>query len=140
LDEENDAYGWHYWDWTEYGEPGNSGSEDTSHGHIDVSLAVEAARRGVVFTDEDMVRIANTWLKVMWNQDEDNPLMAAGVDGREPYKFSPLLVSWSELSQWDKQVYDLALKAFLAKNEEQQAQWAAAMLLCAKRAGVELPQ
>ncbi len=140
LDEENDAYRWHYWDWTEYGEPGNSGWEDTSHGHIDVSLAVEAARRDVVFTDEDMVRIANTWLKVMWNQDEENPKMAAGVDGREPYKFSSLLVSWSELSQWDKQVYDLALKAFLAKDEEQQARWAGAMLLCAKRAGVELEQ
>jgi len=139
LDEEKNAYKWHYMDWILYGEPKSSGYEDTSHGHIDVSLAVEAARRGVVFTDEDMVRMANTWLKVMWNQDEDNPLMASRVDGSEPFNASALLLSWSELSQWDKQVYDLALKAFLAKDEQQQARWAPAMLLCAKRAGVELP-
>ena len=51
-----------------------------------MSLAVEAARRGVVFTDEDMTRIANTWLKLMWNRDEEKPRMAAAVDGRKPHE------------------------------------------------------
>jgi len=138
LDEESNAYKWRYMDWILYGEPKTSGYEDISHGHIDVSLAVEAARRGVVFTEQDMVRLANTWLKVMWNQDEDEPLMASRVDGSEPFKHSALLVSWSELAQWDTKVYDLGLKTFLAKSEEQQARWAPAMLLCAKRAGVVL--
>ncbi len=136
LDEENNAYRWHYWDWIEYGEPGNSGYEDTSHAGLTMSLAVEAARRGVVFTDEDMKRIANTWIKVMWNGDEDKPLMAAGVDGREPHKFSPLHARWTELSQWDRKVYDLALKVFVSQSEGRQVQTAPAMLLCAKRAGV----
>ncbi len=136
LDEENDAYRWHYWDWTEYGQPGNSGYEDTSHAGLTMSLAVVAARRGVIFTDQDMARIANTWLKLMWNQDEENPMMAAAVDGREPHKFSPLSSRWSELSQWNPKVYDLALKKFLSQSPEQQAAAGPAILLSAKRAGV----
>ena len=139
LDEKNDAYRWSYWDWTEHGKKGHSGYEDTSHGHIDVSLAVLAARTGVIFTDKDMGRIANTWLKVMWNQDEDLPKMASGTDGRKPHKFSPLLADWSNLSQWDRKVYDLALKDFLAKKEKERHRWAPTMLVCAKRAGVQLP-
>jgi hypothetical protein len=83
-----------------------------------------------------MPRIANTWLKLMWNGDEDKPMMAAAVDGRAPHRFSPLMARWSELSQWDRKVYDLALKTFLSQSQEQQAQSAPVMLLCAKRAGL----
>jgi hypothetical protein len=139
LDEENNAYRWHYWDWVEYGEPGHSGYEDTSHASLTMSLAVEAARRGVIFTNEDMTRIANTWLKLMWNGDEEKPMMAAAVDGREPHKFSSLATRWTELSQWDRKVYELALKAFLSQSAKEQAQSAPVMLLCAKRAGTTSP-
>jgi hypothetical protein len=138
LDKQHNAYRWHYWDWIEYGQPGNSGYEDTSHAALSMSLAVEAARREVVFTDEDMTRIANTWLRLMWNQDEGKPMMAAAVDGREPHRFSPLMARWTELSQWDRNVYDLAWKAFLSQSPAQQARSAPVMLLCAKRAGVKL--
>ena len=137
LDEEKNAYRWHYWDWIEYGQPDHSNYEDTSHASLTMSLAVVAARRGVIFTDEDMTRIANTWLKLMWNGDEEKPMMAAAVDGQVPYKFSPLAARWTELSEWDRKVYDLALKTFLAQNAEQQAHRAPVMLLCAKRAGIE---
>lgn len=139
LDQENNAYRWHYWDWTEYDQPGHSGYEDTSHAALSMSLAVEAARRGVIFTDEDMTRIANTWLKLMWNGDAEKPMMAAAVDGRAPHRFSPLTVRWSELSEWDRRVYDLALKAFLSQSQEQQARSAPVMLLCAQRAGSTSP-
>lgn len=137
LDKENNAYRWHYWDWIDYGKPGDSGYEDTSHAALSMSLAVEAARRGVIFTDADMTRIANTWLKLMWNRDEEKPMMAAAVDGQKPHEFSPLMARWSELSQWDRKVYDLTLKTFLSKGPEQQARLAPMMLLCAKRAGVK---
>jgi hypothetical protein len=137
LDEEKNAYRWHYWDWVDYGQPGNSGYEDTSHASLTMSLAVVAARRGVIFADEDMVRIANTWLKLMWNQDEEKPMMAAAVDGREPHNVPALAARWSELSQWDRKVYDLALKTFLAQSQEQQARFAPVILLSAKRAGIE---
>ncbi|MEA3402383.1 MAG: hypothetical protein U9R79_14190 [Armatimonadota bacterium] len=135
LDEDHDAWRWHYWDWTEYGEPDHSGWEDTSHGHIDVSLAVEAARRGVVFTDADMRRFVNTWLEVMWNGDEETPRMAHRVAEDENFRHSALLRSWTELAQWDRRVYELALTEFQNKDAEGQAAWAPAMLLCASRAG-----
>ena len=61
----------------------------------------------------------------------------AAVEGRAPYKFSPLTVRWSERSEWDRGVYDLALKTFLSQSQEQQARSAPVMLLCAKRAGIK---
>ena len=79
--------------------------------------------------------MANTWLKVMWNQDAAKPLVASGVDGRTPYKFAPLIFDWTKLSQWDKGVYELALKAFLAEDARKRSQKIPAILLSAKRAG-----
>jgi hypothetical protein len=134
LDEENDAWRWHYWDWIEYGEPGSSGWEDTSHGHIDVSLAIEAARRGMVFTDADMQRFGNAWLKVMWNGDEEEPLFAYRVAENDDYRHSALMRDWCLLAQWDRQAYDLALTSY--QEAGQPAASAPVMLLCAKRAGV----
>lgn len=136
LDTEHNAYRWHYWDWIEYGQPGHSGYEDTSHASLSMHLAVVAARRGVLFTAEDMRRIANTWLRLMWNRDEEKPRMAAAVDGRPPHDVAPLRGGWSELSQWDRKVYDLARKAFLSLSPEEQVRSAPEMLLCARRAGI----
>ncbi|MGI5820377.1 MAG: hypothetical protein ACOX9R_19995 [Armatimonadota bacterium] len=133
LDEENDAWRWRYWDWVEFGEPGHSGWEDTSHAHIDVSFAIEAARRGVIFTDEDMQRLANTWLEVMWNGDEEKPLFANRVAEDETFNKSPLTRDWCLLSQWDVRAYELALTAYTAAG--QPAVSAPVMLLCAQRAG-----
>ncbi|MGD9495887.1 MAG: hypothetical protein AB7Y46_06230 [Armatimonadota bacterium] len=133
LDEEHDAWAWRYWDWIAFSEPGSSGWEDTSHGHIDVSLAIEAARRGVVFTDEDMTRMANTWLEVMWNGDTGKPLMAARVAESEDFRNSPVMRDWCALSQWDRRAYELALTAWQAAGGP--AASAPVMLLCAKRAG-----
>lgn len=140
LDEEHDAYTWRYLDAIQYGDPFVMGTaESTNYANIDVTLAIDAARRGVVFTDEDMKRFVNTWLRVMWNQDEENPMMASGVDGREPHRFSPLSGGMAQLSQWDPKVYELALKAFLARDESGQAGAAPTILLSAKRAGADLP-
>lgn len=144
LDEENDAYYWRYSNWIEFGEPGHffgpDSYESIGYGNIDIKLPVEAVRRGVLFTDEDMQRFVNTWLRVMWNQDEDNPLMASGVRGSAQYTGSPLQNGWVQLSQWDPQVYELALKAFEARGEDSQAVYVPAILLSAKRAGVQLEE
>ena len=136
LDSKRDAYRWYYWDWIEFGKPAHSGYEDTSHASINVSLAVEAARRQVVFQDQDLRRIANTWLRVMCNGDDKSPRMSAFVDGQGVHRFSPLSSRWTELSQWDRKVYDLALAAFLSLPSRQRARSIPTMLLCAKRAGV----
>lgn len=58
-------------------------------GYVLDLLLGQPARRGVVFTEEDMRRIANTWLELMWNGDEDNPRTAASR--------SRLGVSWNVL-------------------------------------------
>jgi len=131
-------YQWYYWDWTDYGEPGHSGWEDTSHAGLTMSMAVVAARRGVVFTDEDMKRIANCWLRVMYNGDEEDPAMASHMDGSGAHKFSPLSANWGMLAQWDPKAYDYALKKFEALDEKGKAGAAPTMLLIAKRAGVDL--
>jgi hypothetical protein len=136
LDKKHNAYRWHYWDWTEDAQPGHTGYEDSSHASLSMSLAVVAARRGVIFTDEDMTRIANTWLRLMWNGDDLSPKMAAAVDGSKPHTFSPLTARWSELSQWDRRVYDFALKSFLSQDQDHRVRSAPEMLLCRKRAGI----
>lgn len=139
LDENNNAYYWRYSNRIEYGEPMHHFAPDRyesyGYGNIDVKLAVEAARRGVVFSDEDMVRFTNTWLRMMWNQDEENPLMASRVDGTPPHQHSPLATGWSQLSQWDPKAYELALTAFLAREPDAQTAAAPTILLSAARAG-----
>jgi hypothetical protein len=133
-DAARDAYFWHYWDWIEYGARGSSGYEDTRHARLNVALAVEAARRGVVFTDQDMSRFANTWLAVMRGGDHAAPRMAAFVDGRPPHETPPLLRGWCELSQWNRQVFELALQAFESLDSKQQPAEIPAILLSATRA------
>ena len=132
-------YQWHYWDWVDYGEPGNSGWEDTSHAGLTMSLTVVAARRGVIFTAQDMTRIANCWLQVMWNGDQDVPKMASHVDGSGEHKFSPLSANWGQLAQWDTKAGELALREYEALEAKKQTALAPAMLLIAKRAGM-LPE
>lgn len=140
LDAARDAYRWYYSDWIEYGQAQRSRFEDTSHACLNVCLAIEASRRGVIFNDAELRRIANTWLKVMWNQDSANPLMAAAVDGRKPHTFSALTSGWTQLSQWDPRVYELAGKAFQAEEKKKRWQQIPELLLSAKRAGVLAPE
>ncbi len=129
-------YQWHYWDWTDYGKPGNSGWEDTSHAGLTLTLAVVAARRGVIFNDRDMGRIANCSLRVMWNGDPEKPKMAARVDGSGKHTFSALNGNWGQLGQWNALAAELALREFQALDPKKQAAVAPTMLLIAKRAGM----
>jgi hypothetical protein len=135
VDDAHNAYRWHYADWTEYGKPRASGYEDTSHAALTLSLAIEAARRGLIFNDDDMRKMANTWLEVLWNHDETNPQMASTVDGKGPHEFPAVMRNWTELAQWNPKVYELALKQFSAMKEAERAPLVPVMLLCAKRAG-----
>ena len=129
-------YQWHYWDWIDYGEPGNSGWEDTGHAGLTLTLAIVAARRGVVFTDQDLKRMANCWLRVMWNGDEETPRMASRVDGGGEHRFTPLNGNWGQLGQWDRKAAELALVEFKKLPPDKQAPNAPTMLLIAKRAGM----
>lgn len=74
------AYVWNYWD-PPASQPLKPHVEDHSHATIDVGFVVEAARRGIVFTADDVVKIARTWTDVMSNGDPAAPRIAGRVDG-----------------------------------------------------------
>ena len=105
LEKTGNAYTWNYWDWTEAGEPDHSRPEDSSHGQIDVSFAVEAFRRGVVFTREDMLRFARTLTEQMWNGSLEEPRIGGRVDG--PDGDSKIIRGWIELCRWDPRIWDI---------------------------------
>lgn len=105
LKETGDAYTWAYWDWVEAGRPDRSRTEDTSHGHIDVEFAVEAYRRGVVFTRADMLRFARTLTDQMWNGSLSNPSIGSRVDRQEGD--AKIIRGWIELCRWDPRIWDI---------------------------------
>ena len=105
LKETVDAYTWAYWNWVEAGGPDQSRTEDTSHGHIDVEFAVEAYRRGVVFTRADMLRFARTLTDQMWNGSLSNPKIGARVDGQDGD--AAIIRGWIELCRWDSRIWDI---------------------------------
>jgi hypothetical protein len=105
LKETGGAYTWAYWDWVEAGRPDQSRTEDTSHGHIDVEFAVEAYRRGVVFTRADMLRFARTLTDQMWNGSLPNPKIGARVDGQDGD--ATIIRGWIELCRWDPRIWDI---------------------------------
>jgi len=99
------AYEWHYWDWTEAGEPGHSAVEDTSHGNIDICFAVEACRRDLGFRAADMKRFAAALLERMWNGSLELPQLAHRVDGAPGD--TRTFRSWIDLCQWEPRVWDV---------------------------------
>ena len=109
------AYTWYYWDWIEEGQPGHSAIEDTGHGHIDIGFAVEACRRGVVFTKADLKRFSWTLLDQMWNGSRRSPRIGSHVDRKtgdaEAYG------DWIDLCQWNPQVWDIIWKLYQDKGQ-----------------------
>ena len=87
------------------GRPDRSGTEDTSHGHIDVEFAVEAHRRGVVFTRADMLRFARTLTDHMWNGSLSNPTIGSRVDRKDGD--ARIIRGWIELCRWDPRIWDI---------------------------------
>jgi hypothetical protein len=118
------AWEWHYWDWIEAGEPGHSAVEDTSHGHIDIGFAVEACRRGVLFSDADLTRFARTLLGVMWNGDPESVRIGGRVDTREGD--ARVFIDWVDLVQWEPRVWDVMWRLY--EQTERPAPWAPTML------------
>ena len=113
------AYTWHYWDWIEDGEAGCSGVEDTGHGHIDIGFAVDACRKGVVFTDADLKRFARTFLDQMWNGSLDDPTIGGRVDTREGN--SAPMGDWIDLCQWNAKVWDVVWSAYCKRGRPVEA-------------------
>ncbi len=103
------AYVWNYWDPLP-GENIKPSVEDRSHATIDIDFAMEAARRGVVFNEEDLRRFARTYVDVMWNDDRENPLFGKRVDSSKGA--GPVWWRWIQLGVVDQRIWDLAVAMF----------------------------
>ncbi len=109
-----EAYEWNYWD-PRPGEDLKPHIEDSSHGTIDISFAVEAASRGIVFTEEDLRRLARTYLGLMWNGSLEDPLFGGRVNTQEGGK--RVWWEWIGLARADFQVWRVAWALFQKQGE-----------------------
>jgi len=74
------AYVWNYWD-PPAGQDLRRHVEDYSHATIDVGSVIEAAQRGLVFTEDDVVKLARTYTDVMSGGDPNSNKVTPRVDG-----------------------------------------------------------
>ena len=109
----NDHYEWRYWDaagdWdqpviTKHGDKAVQRPEDTGHGSLDIGFVLACAENGIVFTDADLQRFANTFVKVMWNGSFENPTLGGWVNTNKPSRQSANWQEWLRLGRVEPQV------------------------------------
>lgn len=104
------GYIWNYWDAARPEDaPGQAmcKTEDTSHGAIDVGFAVDAYEAGVVFTRQDIDRIALNYSKHIWNRSVEKPGYCLYVDRRRDpagEKDKTAVTGWQLLSRYSPEV------------------------------------
>jgi hypothetical protein len=94
-----------YW-WTVYTDKG--GAVDVSHGGDTVNFMVEAFRMGLVFGEEDILRLINTVKKNLWNGSITAPDFRKYVDGTG--EFGDLGYNqggWIKLAQFDPELQEI---------------------------------
>jgi hypothetical protein len=101
------AYTWNYMD-------SGTTPEDTAHGHVDMALAMEMYRSGLMYTGTDMEKFTDTLTQYMWNQSLSAPTLARYVSGLSPSQtqYSKVMMNWIELAQFDKVVWSIAAEQF----------------------------
>ncbi len=98
--QQDDAY---LWDYMKDGR-----REDTGHANLDIEFAIRAYHLGIVFDQQDMKRLANTFINVLWNKDEAQPEFRSHVDsqyGSEVGRYHPL--RWLWLYEFDRRIGQL---------------------------------
>jgi hypothetical protein len=71
--------------------PGSVGNQagvpDTSHTNREAFLMVSQYEGGLLFSKEDLDRMAATFMEVLWNQDRENPMFSNYLNGSDkPYR------------------------------------------------------
>ena len=123
---DNGAYVWQYWwgagedGWTKAdglsdNTPAYAGGkydEDLSHAAWEVEFAVQAHRRGIVFDEEDMKRLAATFTKNLWVPESNE--LADRVSGDRKYKGHHNIAGgrWVDLCEFDPQIFDIMRQIF----------------------------
>lgn len=91
--------------------------EDISHGTLDISMIVEANRAGIVFSDSDVKRFANTLLINVLTPDRLG--VRRTVDGKTDYpNYFNALHGWLELAGANPQVYKAIRQAYIFNGKE----------------------
>ncbi|MEK7395778.1 MAG: hypothetical protein AAB116_02465, partial [Candidatus Poribacteria bacterium] len=107
-----DSYFWRYQE--------NGRKEDTSHGTISVRFAALAFREKVYFTKTDMLRFANTFLKIIAAKPAQ---VRSHLDGTIPKKidqpsYQKAATKWADLTQFNRRVYFVIRDIYLNKDGE----------------------
>lgn len=112
----DDAYWWYYSehvaDWDGRKKP--PFIEHTHYADMDVGFIIDAYEAGIVFDEEDMHRLTNTFINVMWNGSLDEPTIAGGVDGTNGT--SNVLYDFTRLAQFDPRVWTICYR--INRNSE----------------------
>ncbi len=133
YNQENDVYVWTYWyePMTTVGwKPedmlssnvmyykGSPNVEDSSHGVLDIAMAVSANRAGIVFSKEDLLRFSNTLLKHVVLPDRSGIRRAVDGKGGDHGAYFPILHGWLELAATNPEVYNTIRQTYLNRGEE----------------------
>jgi hypothetical protein len=116
-----DRYEWNYWDalgtWdSNWDTPKEKRAEDTGHGSLDVGFVLACAENGIVFADEDLKRLANTFIKAMWNGSLDKPTVGGYVNTNKPTRQSGNVQEWVLLSKVEPKVLQVCRRIIPAEG------------------------
>ena len=117
--EKEDAYLWDYMV--------GDRREDTGHANLDIEFAIRAYHLGVVFSNEDMRRFANTFVGVLWNRDEVSPDFRTHIDLMGGYGDDSIvtgrwhyhLMRWLWLYEFDPRVGRLINQHYVSLPKKQ---------------------
>ncbi len=112
LHRNGDAYRWGYWDPLPTEQVKSHKAEDIGHGSIDIGFALEAVRRGIVLANDDLKRMASTYVDVMWNKDREKPEFSFRVDGSGKRRM--IYNEWIGLARVDARIWPLAEAMYAA--------------------------
>lgn len=85
----------------------SEGADDFGHGGLSMSFCIEAANRGVVFSDEQMQRFSHTLLDQIWDGSVDAPTFADRVSGEGERTPANASSYWVGLSRHNDEVWRL---------------------------------
>ena len=96
---QNGSYIWDKGIVTPAVDPDNlDGSPDTSHANREVMMVESMYEAGIEYTLADVQAVASTWVNIIWNQSESNPLFTNYIDGGN--------MSYRTASAWQNGVFE----------------------------------
>lgn len=102
LDKEKDLYIWRYWEWEGY-----TKNESHTYAKLDAEFIARCYNAGIVFTEKDMSRFANTWAT---NFIKPNGKLADLVDGKGERNHEYYISYANDLSLWEPIIFEKSVE------------------------------